>query len=303
MTESQIVIGSLIVSTFISIIYILVKCVKKQYGEGVIKGGLMLITPVFGPILLLFSKVFSEILNKFKVDYLDTTELAINKEKSRSEIILADDIQRGINKVPIEEALLEADSENVRRVLLDILKSDFETSIPILVKAIESDDSEVSHYASAAISDVLSKFKKNQKLMEENLTEDEDNISLLNEYMEYMYRYLNYGVFPETEFIGYCKIYGELMEKKWSRFSSFMKPIEITNWITMLVKKDSKEEAKVWLDRIQLQYPDELESYKARLQYAYRYERADFVQCIRDIKKSSVELDEETVEFVRFFQV
>ena len=71
----------------------------------------------------------------------------------------------------------------------------------------------------------------------------------------------------------------------------------------MLVKKDSKEEAKEWLDRIQLQYPDELESYKARLQYAYRYERADFAQCIRDIKKSSVELDEETVEFVRFFQV
>lgn len=301
MTENQIIIGLLIASTVISIVYIIINCTKKQYAKGFIKGGFMLITPVFGPMLMLLSSVSSEILNKFRVDYLDTTELSFSKNKNK--IILGDDIQRGINKVPIEEALLEADSENVRRVLLDILKNDFESSIPILIKAIDSEDSEVSHYASAAISDVLSKFKRNQKMMEKQIHEERDNLSLLNEYMEYVYRYLNYDIFPESEFYNYFKIYEELMLLKKERFPNNMLPTEISNWITMLVKQEREETAKEWLDYIQQHYSEELESYKARLQYSYRYNRSDFVQCIKDIKKSTIDLDEETVEFVRFFQV
>jgi len=301
MTNHQIVLLIFMISTLISLTYIIIRCVRKQYKQGLIVGGVMMLTPVFGPVLMFVSYIVEKILHKCKIGYLDTSEISFDKSKKK--VVLGDDIQRGINKVPIEEALLESNSENARRVLLDILKNDFESSIPILVKAIDSEDSEVSHYASAAISDVLSKFKKNQKMMEEQYQENPEDEELLNQYMEYVYKYLNYDVFPETEFHNYLEVYECLIQAKWERFHKNLMAETILNWITMLVKQGRRDAAEVWLERLQKLYPEKLETYKARLQYSYRYDRKDFVQCIKDIKQSSVDLDEETVEYVRFFQV
>lgn len=301
MAKEQQLLVFLLISTVISIIYIIVKCIKKQYAKGIVLGLLMLVTPVFGPILMLLSYAWSELLEKFKTAHLNIDELSFRREKVK--IILGDDLQRGINKVPIEEALLESDNENTRKVLLDVLKSDFESSIPILINAIDSEDSEVSHYASAAISDVLSKFKKNQKAFEEEYQQDRENEELIDAYMEYIYRYLSYDVFPETEMNNYMALYEGLMQRKYKDFTENLSASVLLEWITMLVKSHRQDVAKRWLGRLEELYPGVLETYKARLRYGYVYDKEDFQRCLKDIKKSAVDLDEETVELVRFFQV
>lgn len=300
MTNYKLLLVLVLVNIFIVLIYFLIKCIKKQYKQGLLVGGLMMVTPIFGPILMFLSYVFSVILKVFNVGCFDASEITFNKDKNR--VILADDIKRGINKVPMEEALLESDSENARRVLFDIIKADFQNSIPLLMDAINSEDSEVSHYASAVISDVLSKFKKNQKKYEEEYNENKDDVSLLDSYMEYVYRYLACGIFPEAEFDSYLKVYEELMQERWDRFQDTFDSVVLSNWVIFLVKENRKEMAKRWLDCMEYSNIDLLETYRARLQYSYKYNKRDFKNCIREIKSSSIELDEELIEFVRFFK-
>jgi len=300
MTKYEILLLLLLISTLISVVVIVVNCIRKRAAQGLVIGGLMLITPVFGPSMVFLSFCGSKLLEVFKTARLDPKELSFDKTKIK--VILGDDIQRGINKVPIEEALLESDNENTRKVLLDILKSDYDTSIPLLKKAIDSEDSEVSHYASAAISDVLSKFKKTQELLDKQYCENPEERGILISYKKYMLQYLDYGIFPETELNTYLDIYESLMKKEYELFKEEMEVGSYLEWIRLLLKENRQKPAENWKDKMMFQYPDALETYKVRLQYSYQYDKKDFLKCICEIKESSVELDDEVLDIVRFFQ-
>ena len=299
MTKYQILLLAVVMNTLVALGYLIVMGRKKQLEKGVLIGGIMLIVPVGGPLLVFFSYVFFLGLKHTKAAYINPEELSFSKEKIR--IIEGDSLQRGINKVPIEEALLESDSQSVRGVLLDVLKADFESSIPILMKAIESDDSEVSHYASAAISDVLSKFKKHQKEIDEQYRKHMDDEELLTAYRKYVYKYLSYHIFPETEETHYLELCCELMENTYRYFPE-MEAEEYENWIKLLLEHDKEERAKEWISRMQKIYPENLFTFKAELQYNYQFDHKNFRKCLQKIKKSQIMLDEDTLEFVRFFQ-
>ena len=301
MTKYEILLLLLLISTLVSILFIVFKCIKKKAVQGLVIGGLMLITPVFGPSMVFLSFCGGRLLELFKTATLNPKELSFDKTKIK--VILGDDIQRGINKVPIEEALLECDNENTRKVLLDILKSDYEESIPLLKKAIDDEDSEVSHYASATISDVLSKFKKTQGLFEKQYCENPEERELLIAYKKYMLQYLNYGIFPETEMNTYLDIYESLMNKEYELFKEEMEAGSYLDGIRLLMKEKRQKSAQKWKDKMLVQYPDALETYKVRLQYSYQYDKKDFLNCIREIKESSVVLDDEVLDIVRFFQI
>lgn len=300
MTKYQIFIMVLLINTVLSLAYMMIMGSKKQLEKGILIGVTMLIMPVSGPLLFFFSHLFFLFLKHTKAAYIDPAELSFRKEKIR--IIEGDSLQRGINKVPIEEALLESDNETTRRVVLDVLKADFESSVPILIKAIENEDSEVSHYASAAISDVLSKFKKHQKEIDEQYREHMEDEELLTTYRKYVYRYLVYHIFPKTEETYYLELCSELMEQAY-KLSASIESEDYENWIRLLLAYEHAEQAKEWLGRMQTVYPDQLSTYKAELEYSYRYDRKNFGACLQKIKNSQVMLDEETLELVRFFQI
>ena len=299
MTKYQILLVAVVINTLVALGYMIAMGRKKRLEKGILIGGIMLIVPVGGPFLIFFSYLLFLLLKHTKAAYIDPAELSFRKEKIR--IIEGDSLQRGINKVPIEEALLESDNESTRRVLLDVLKADFESSIPILMKAIENEDSEVSHYASAAISDVLSKFKKQQKEIDEQYRGHMDDEELLTAYRKYVYKYLTYHIFPKTEETHYLELCSELMEQAY-KLSSAIDSEDYENWIKLLLDFSKKEQAKEWLIRMQKAYPENLSTYKAELQYSYRFDHQNFGKCLQKIKASQIMLDEDTLELVRFFQ-
>lgn len=300
MTEYQIFLVVLLINTVLSLAYMLIMGCRRQMEKGISIGSVMLIMPVSGFLLLFFSYLVFLLLKHTKAAYINPAELSFRKEKIR--IIEGDSLQRGIDKVPIEEALLESDNETTRRVLLDVLKADFESSIPILMKAIENEDSEVSHYASATISDVLSKFKKHQKEIDEQYREHMEDEELLTAYRKYVYKYMAYHIFPKAEEMHYLELYSELMEQAY-KLSPTMEAEDYENWIKLLLEYEKKEQAQEWLRRMQKAYPDQLSTYKAELHYSYRYDRKNFGKCLQKMKSSQIMLDEETLELVRFFQI
>ena len=66
---------------------------------------------------------------------------------------------------------------------------------------------------------------------------------------------------------------------------------------------DKQGQTKEWLRRMQKAYPDNLSTYKAELQYCYRFEHQNFGKCLQKMKDSQIMLDEDTLELVRFFQI
>ncbi|MCI7322242.1 MAG: hypothetical protein MR508_02870 [Lachnospiraceae bacterium] len=298
MNKYEILFLAVMVNACIALCYMAVMGIRKQGKRGILLGFHMLVVPVAGPLFVFFSYLDFILLRCAKVACINPEEISFRKEKIR--VIRGDSLQRGINQVPLEEALLESDSVSTRKALLDVLKEDYEDSISILMATMENEDSEVSHYASAAISDVLSKFKTCQKKLEEQYRSHMDDGELLTAYRKYVYKYLSYHVFPQTEENYYMLLCSELMEKAYADFPK-MEVLDYENWIDLLLEKGRQEQAEKWILRMQKDYPKTLPLYRAELQYCYLYDRENFGKCLQKIKDSRIMLDEDTLEVVRFF--
>lgn len=299
MTKYQMLLGAAVINMVITLAYILVMGIRKQLVRGMMTGIHMILVPVAGPLLVFCSYLGFLILRCTKTAYINPEEISFRRKNMQ--IIEGDRLERGINKVPIEEALLAADSESLRRVLFDVLKTDYEGSIPLLQKAIESDDGEASHYASTAIADVLSKFKVRQKELDEQYHHQMDDGELLTAYRRYVYQHLSYHIFPQAEESRYTKLYDELMESAYMQTRQ-LDPQDYENWILLLLERGEKEKAMIWLTRMQEQYPDSLAFFRAELQFDYRYDHEKFRACLQKIRNSRIMLDADTLELVRFFQ-
>lgn len=296
----ELIIILVVINFIISLAYVLYHVKRGQKQKGIICGIVMLVVPVFGPLLYFLSNVGASVLRKLHKAYLNPEELSYNREKIR--IIEQADMEKSINKVPIEEALIESDNENVRKVLLDVLKSDFESSIPMLMEAIENEDTEVSHYASSAISDVLSKFKRNQSDYEKQYQRDKNNLEILTSYQEYVLKFLCLNVFPPAEQNTYQKLHDELLSHLEEISPEDISADTYGKWVIWLVEHEERSEALKWLNKLRNRYEDELVTYKARLQYTYAFDPEGFKNTVKEIRSSSVVLDEEMLEIIRFFK-
>jgi hypothetical protein len=274
---------------------------KKDINRGIIVGVVMLLCPIFGLIIFTLSQILAYVFKKTSIAWLNPEELSFNKEKIK--IQLGDDLQRGLNKVPVEEALLEASNENMRKVLLDVLKTDIEGAVPILVDALNSDDSEVSHYASSALSDILAKFKRSQKIYDELYYANEFDQELQKDYINLLLKYLSFHILSEMEQNQYLELYEKLMTKRLHTFRKEMIPEEYEECVLLLLKSNRPNQAKKWLATLIVEHPVHLSTWRAKIKFYYiQKEYILFEKTLRDLKNSSVFLDAETLEIVRYFR-
>ena len=91
MTKYEILLLLLLISTLVSILFIVFNCIKKKVVQGLVIGGLMLITPVFGPSMVFFSFCGGRLLELFKTATLNPKELSFDKTKIK--VILLDGLE------------------------------------------------------------------------------------------------------------------------------------------------------------------------------------------------------------------
>ena len=98
------------------------------------------------------------------------------------------------NVVPIEEALAISDRDSLRTLIMNVVRGDVTDSLGSLALALDSEDTETSHYAAAVLRDVLNDFRQHaQKLyrqMQKDGREAGDDACLLIEYMSVSYTHL-----------------------------------------------------------------------------------------------------------------
>ncbi len=346
----------LMINTVIAVIYLLFGVIfhrKNERGENqrlswVIKAFCMAICPVVGPLFFLLSVLIRVIFFRSTVDLGD-----VMFSKKRVESHVSADVERETNLVPIEEALTVSDQSQMRQLMLNVIKGDIDDSLASVALALNSEDSETSHYAASVFSKALNDFRMNVRKFSQEIEKEPENWQeLCVLLLEYMNRVLAQKVFTEVEqlyFVGVMADTGEKLyrgevqaraAKEQERIKSAGEeesrdPLKEENWeeygeedwedeaeeeeaseeeknsltarhiaqiAQRLMEIKHYEEAEVWCGRAMELFPNQVDSFRCRMQYYFEiHDQKRFLETLDQLKGSKVVVDNEMLEMIRMF--
>ena len=264
----------------------------------VIRFIVMLFCPVTGPLFLLGSHLLFLLFFRREVDLED---VVFSKERIRQHLKADEERERDI--VPVEEALAVSDQKYLRGLMLKVLRGDIQKSLEAITLALDSEDSETSHYAASVLQDELNEFRTYvQKLYVEMQHEEDDETDCEEMLIGYMDAVLKQKVFTGVEQSRFVEMMDEAAQKLYRKNTAKMTPAYYETVILRSLELKLFEQAGVWCQRLEEAYPDQLTAYSCRMKLYYTEgKRKQFFEVLDQIKKSEIVIDSETLEFIRIF--
>lgn len=285
-------------SALLVIAYIIAFYKKGEMTLYILQIVFMILAPFIGPVFLILSWMLQKFFFSKEVNL---RELSFRKDTMRS--ILRPDEEKERNVVPVKEALLVSDTQDKRRVMLDVLKGEYEKSLTVITDALENPDTEISHYAASVITEVKSNFKLTVQSMQEQLKDYPDDPAMKAMLIQYIHDFLGKGVLSNIEAMTYITIYLKLMEELFQQDEGLITGTMYKDMLQHLMETQNKEEAERWARRALENAPEELATYKGVLKYYYETGNKEvFFNVLQQLKSSDVVLDKETLEIVRLFK-
>ncbi len=264
----------------------------------IMKFVIMLLCPVAGLIFfgvghLLFRFVFRQ--------DVQLEDVIFSKERVRTNERADEERERNI--APLEEALAVSDKESLRGLMLNVIRGDVHNSLAAISLALNSQDSETSHYAASVLQDELNDFRGNvQKMWREIEDEEEDETDCEYYLIPYMNGMLEQKVFTDMEQQNMVRKFVDVAESLFRkgphRFTS-----QYYEWICLrLLDVRDFETMETWCMRAAQQYPEELSSYTCKLKLYFTAENKEkFFETLEALKQSSIVIDKETLALIRTF--
>lgn len=281
-------------------IYLIIRLIKKDYKKGLMMSTLMILMPIIGPIYMFVSWLIYEFYFKNHQGILSLEELSLSKK--RVEVMKKGNVEAALDKVPLEEALLISDDKDTRRLLLNILKYDTKGYISSIYKATDHEDSEVSHYAATSIADIVDKFKKEEKILRQHSLKNKADIVPIDAYWLYLSEFLKTKILPEPEQRRYLEFLEGIVVELEKDMPSKVTGELYYELVMMFISLEDMKKAEFWFRRAMVNRPEDLASYKAGLKFYYdNNERAKLLELMKDLRESSIRIDQETLEFIRFY--
>ena len=235
----------------------------------------------------------------------DLSDVEFSKKRHAPRIKADENRERNI--VSVEEAILVSDQEKKRVNMLNVLLGETEESLSAIALALDSDDSEVAHYAASFLQSKMDTFRENvkkaqMKIDESDIKEEECQNQILK-LMEYINHILKQKVFIQIEQVDYVEQMEQLCEKLFQNARDKLMPV-CYEWILGRIMELGKyEEAELWGNRFSDQYPELLSSYTLRLKlYFETSQKEKFFEVLDQLRASSVVIDSQTLELIRMIQ-
>lgn len=272
---------------------------RKQY---VMNAAVMLICPVIG--VLYFFLGFLK-YHFAKLGQRDLSDVEFSKERHAPRVKADEERERNI--VAVGEAILVSDQEKKRANMLNVLLGETEESLSAIALALDSDDSEVAHYAASFLQSKMDTFRENvtktQQKIEESDMEDEECQEQILELIQYMDHMLKQNVFMQVEQIDYVQQMEELCEKLFQHARDRITPDCYECILGRTMELSKYDQAELWGNRFCEQYPDLLSSYTLRLKMYFETSKKDkFFEVMDQLKASSVAIDNQTLALIRMIQ-
>ena len=258
----------------------------------------MVLCPVVGPLYFLFSYLISVTIFRQSVDLED---VVFSKERIKAR--LKADEERERNIVPLEEALAVSDKKSVRMLMLNVIRGNVKESLETIMTALDSEDSETSHYAASVLRDELNEFRGNIQKMYSEIKEEEDNETGCEEMLiDYMDMIFGQKILDQMEQRRFIMMMDEAGETLYSKNAARFTPERYESICLKLLELKEFEKVQKWCTRLEEQYPDELPAYTCRLKlYFTMNDREQFFGVLDELKQSRIVIDQETLELIRVF--
>ena len=304
----------IVINALIAVIYFLwetlaVTTVKKQMKEKeerlfdnrrayLIKLAVMILCPVIGPIFFLVSYLIDKLL---VLTTPDLEDVIFSKDRVRTQ--LKADEERARNMVPLEEALAINEKKNLRMVMMNMVKGEIQDSLAAIALALDSEDSESSHYAASVMTDELNEFRtKVQMLSWEIQRETEQETAYEEVLIDYMNTVLKLQIFTPIEQKRFVRIMADTAETLRQKDMSRMREEQYENVCLRLMEIKDYDNSEKWCSWLADQYPEKLSAYTCRLKLYFTLQNKEaFFSTLNELKRSDIVIDRETLELIRVF--
>ena len=258
----------------------------------------MLMCPVVGPLFFLISYLLYITIFRSPVDLED-----VIFSKERVKIQVKADEERERNIVPIEEAVAANEKKDLRMAMMNVLKGEIQGSLASIALALNTEDSESSHYAASVLSDELNAFRINtQKMYQEIGKEDPEETGCEEFLLNYMDGILKQGVFSGLEQKKFVGMMAEAGDAFYAKRADGLTEQQMESVCLRLLEINDFETSEKWCLRLAEKYPDRLSAYTCKLKLYFKSKnKADFFKTLSDLKQSDVVIDNETLELIRVF--
>lgn len=272
---------------------------RKQYFMNAV---IMLLCPMIGVLYFLLSYFKYHV---WDMDQRDLSDVVFSKQRHQPRVKADENRERNI--VSLQEAILVSDQDKKRTNMLNVLLGETDESYSAIAQALDSDDSEVAHYAASFLQTKMDTFRENvrkaQKEIEEGDITDPKIQKKTLTLITYMNQMLKQKVFTDVEQID-CLSQMELLCSllyEHARHSMAISCYE--DIISRFLELKAYDKAELWGDRFFDQYPEHLSSYKLRLKLYFESNQKDrFFEVLDQLKASSVVVDKHTLELIRMVQ-
>ena len=255
------------------------------------------ICPVAAILFVVFGKLISHF---YKTQNVDLEDISFSKE--REKIVFPPNRDVEMNYVPLEDAMVVTDTANLRQLLIDVLKNNDREMLKGIACAINNSDTEVSHYAAAAILDILSDFRASVQNLLMQIKRYPDIVKINLFALEYIYQMLTMNIMNDAEQRSMIYTENEVAENLF-KYNVWYMTAEHYLWLTdLMISVQDYPIAETWADRAWEHCKGQLDTYKARLHIYYAEKRTDaFLACIKELKNTDIAVDKEILNIFRIY--
>ena len=264
-----------------------------------IRGLIMLLCPLVGPLFFATAHLFYRLFFSAPVNLED---VVFSKERKRTFIHAEEDRER--NMVPLEEAIEITDTDNLRGLMMNVVRGDIRKSLASIMLALNSEDTETAHYAASVLQDALGDFRANvQQQYNLIMEETPEQLELAEALIDYMDQVLVQHVFTDMEQSRYVGIMDELCELLYVKDRARMTSARYEAVSLRFLEQEDYVNSEKWCERAEYHYPNTLATFSCLLKlYFNSGQKRKFFEVIEELKRSTVVLDHETLELIRVFQ-
>lgn len=286
----------LIINVLLTILY-LFRCYKNGNSKEYIFALFFLAVPILGIMIYRIPYFLAKILKRDET--FDSNDLI--SKKANETYISRPKVNKELNIIPFEEALLISSVTEKRGLLLDILKEDMVNNYYVTKTALDDNDSETSHYAAAASMEVSKNLRELIQSVEAEFIIQRENPFIRRTYMDSLYNYLNIGVLSGRDRKISLDKYIVLMGESIMNYESMLTQMDYVYLITFLIETgDLYEAEKIGTLRLEV-IPDE-EVYKKLLEIYYiQKNQTKFAETLQGLQNSKIVLSAKGLEMVRFW--
>lgn len=290
----------LLLINLIAALFVLVwELFQKQWKKGLIEFLFFALVPVVGISLFTVAKVINGIIYLFRQKEHEISEKELSFSKKRQKEQMSPDMEKGMNQVPVEEALLMSDKASKRQVFIDLLKTDdYDNSMEIIKDAVENEDMEIAHFAAAFVTDAQARYKEKEKELYKKCREGSQELWM--QYCSYLISMLCHDIFsiPEKKvYLTHLEEFMELLRKEGALPGEMAAQMAEFWW-----EVEDEEKSEKWIGTAMEYSMIHLEAFKTCLKYYYtRQKKEEFFALLQGVKESSLALDHEALEWIRFF--